>query len=464
MILHGAGSAKESHFDFARGCRADGIAALAYDARGHGDSDGSFGPGSIDDALAMVALLRAHAPRVALRGSSMGGFQAIHAGARDPSVCAVVAICPARSPACCASFAPASGSSSHATRGVRALARVARPLRRRRRARPRDRAAAMHARGDEQVPYAVSEQLYEAAHEPKRLLLMPGGHHRSVQHDLELQAVSRSSSATRRAGRLGLPEQAAARADAADRVAELGADLGDRRADPGATLSSVPPTTPVAPCDRCRRPCRSRPRSCPRPAVAGANPSPSSGEPPPGPSPPGVPPSGGRRRGIAAGTAPPGAPPPGRVAAGPRPPPGVAAGPAPAAAQQAVGRASLAACRATAAPPPGPRGAPAGGRRPSGAIRRYAAVPGLLEHHPLERRWRPGRGRAARGTPRARFPPRAAPRSSRSGCRVVPQSSEISRGGLQVGAAGARMPLPLMQHTYAEPVDGAARRIENHSR
>ena len=49
----------------------------------------------------------------------------------------------------------------------------------------------MHARGDEQVPYAVSEQLYEAAHEPKRLLFMPGGHHRSVQHDMELQAASR---------------------------------------------------------------------------------------------------------------------------------------------------------------------------------------------------------------------------------------------------------------------------------
>ena len=49
----------------------------------------------------------------------------------------------------------------------------------------------MHARGDEQVPYTVSERLYEAAREPKRLLLVPGGHHRSVQHDLELQAASR---------------------------------------------------------------------------------------------------------------------------------------------------------------------------------------------------------------------------------------------------------------------------------
>jgi fermentation-respiration switch protein FrsA (DUF1100 family) len=49
----------------------------------------------------------------------------------------------------------------------------------------------MHARGDEQVPYTVSEELYAVAREPKRLLLLPGGHHRSVQHDLELQAASR---------------------------------------------------------------------------------------------------------------------------------------------------------------------------------------------------------------------------------------------------------------------------------
>ena len=49
----------------------------------------------------------------------------------------------------------------------------------------------LHARGDEQVPWTVSEELHAAAHEPKRLLVLPGGHHRSLQHDLELQAVSR---------------------------------------------------------------------------------------------------------------------------------------------------------------------------------------------------------------------------------------------------------------------------------
>ena len=196
VVLHGAGSAKESHFDFARGCQAEGMAALAFDARGHGRSGGRFGPSAFDDALAMAELLRSHAPRVALRGSSMGGFQAIHAGAQAQEqgtpLAAVVAIC----------TAPAAGL----LRFIRSGQRVEFDC---------DTAACepwlesldtfeaaghlgpdtalllMHARGDEQVPFAVSEQVYKAAVEPKRLLLVPGGHHRSVQHDEELQAVAR---------------------------------------------------------------------------------------------------------------------------------------------------------------------------------------------------------------------------------------------------------------------------------
>jgi uncharacterized protein len=46
----------------------------------------------------------------------------------------------------------------------------------------------MHAQGDESVPYTVSEELYVVAGEPKRLLIVPGGHHRSLQHDGEMQA------------------------------------------------------------------------------------------------------------------------------------------------------------------------------------------------------------------------------------------------------------------------------------
>jgi alpha-beta hydrolase superfamily lysophospholipase len=192
VILHGAGSAKESHFDFARLCRDSGVAALAFDARGHGRSEGSFGPGAFEDALAMCKLMRPHVPGVALRGSSLGGFCAIHAAALEPSIAAVVAICPV--------------PEDRLLRGLRSgeLARF-----------EFDREAVepwleslslyeaverlgeetalllLHARGDEQIPYTVSEDLHAAAHEPKRLLILPGGHHRSLQHDLEIQSLSR---------------------------------------------------------------------------------------------------------------------------------------------------------------------------------------------------------------------------------------------------------------------------------
>lgn len=192
VLLHGAGSRKESHFDFARLCRSDGMVALAYDARGYGSSSGTFGPTAFGDALAMCDLLRAGAPHVALRGSSMGGFCALHAAALDHDMAAVVALCPA--------------PEDILLRGLRAgrfeefgweretlepwltsldpLHEVVKRLG------SETALLLLHARGDEQVPYTVSEELHATAHEPKRLLLFPGGHHRSLAHDLEVQNLS----------------------------------------------------------------------------------------------------------------------------------------------------------------------------------------------------------------------------------------------------------------------------------
>jgi fermentation-respiration switch protein FrsA (DUF1100 family) len=189
VICHGAGSAKESHFDFARTARDRGLAALAYDARGHGRSEGALGPGLVGDALAMCDLLRERVPALAIRGSSLGGFTAIMAAAASHgSVGAVVALCPSPGELL------ARGLRSDDLEGFRAdreslgqwletvsLAEAAASLG------PATALLLMHARGDEQVPYMVSEELYAAAAEPKRLLLVPGGHHRSLQHDVELQ-------------------------------------------------------------------------------------------------------------------------------------------------------------------------------------------------------------------------------------------------------------------------------------
>jgi uncharacterized protein len=192
VILHGAGSAKESHFDFARGCRESGLAALAFDARGHGRSEGEFGPGALDDVLAMCELMRRHAPAIGLRGSSMGGFCAIHAAALDHSLAAVVAICPAPEDRLLRGLRSGELNDFEVDRKAvepwlesldiyGAVAELG----------PETALLLLHARGDEQIPYTVSEDLYGAAHEPKRLLVLPGGHHRSLQHDLEIQAVSR---------------------------------------------------------------------------------------------------------------------------------------------------------------------------------------------------------------------------------------------------------------------------------
>ncbi len=192
VILHGAGSCKESHYDYARHARRLGLAAVAFDLRGHGESDGAL-DGRVGGDVLVIAGLLPDGPR-ALRGSSLGGYLALTC-ADEVGASAVVAICPA--------------GADGLRRGVRngrfdaridAAAFDAY-------LRDHDETAAvvvlsaalllLHAEGDEVVPVEHSEALYEAARggdvgtvATRRLITVPGGHHRSVQHDPELQAVS----------------------------------------------------------------------------------------------------------------------------------------------------------------------------------------------------------------------------------------------------------------------------------
>lgn len=159
---------------------------LAFDARGHGASDGPMDARALDDVATMAEVLRDHTDRVALRGSSMGGFFAICA-ARRAGAQAVVAICPA--------------SGGMLARGLREgrfafaadVAALDGLL-----VTTDDRAAAadldvplllLHAEGDESVPVEHSRELHTLAAGSK-LVAVPGGHHRSVQHDPELQGMS----------------------------------------------------------------------------------------------------------------------------------------------------------------------------------------------------------------------------------------------------------------------------------
>jgi fermentation-respiration switch protein FrsA (DUF1100 family) len=194
VVVHGAGSRKENHADFARLANASGWAALTFDLPGHGGSEPEMTGAAVDAVISMVHLLEVQdgvdETRVCVRGSSLGGFLALCAAAAAPEIAGVIAICPA--------------SEDHLARGVRqgrfemragdpidleawllsqdlgeAVERIGgRPL------------ILMHAEGDTQIPSDHSEDLYERAGEPCKLVIAPGGAHTTVQHDAELQGAA----------------------------------------------------------------------------------------------------------------------------------------------------------------------------------------------------------------------------------------------------------------------------------
>ncbi len=185
VVIHGAGSCKENHHDMARAARGAGLAAVAFDLRGHGETGGTLDGRVLDDVAAVAALL----PRpLVLRGSSLGGYLAIAAAERVGGE-AIVAVCPAAADGLLAGLRsgtldfPVDLPAAEALLSEHDLGLIVEqsqvPL------------LLVHAEGDERVPYQHSVALYERSRAPLlRLILVPGGHHRSVQHDAELQGES----------------------------------------------------------------------------------------------------------------------------------------------------------------------------------------------------------------------------------------------------------------------------------
>jgi alpha-beta hydrolase superfamily lysophospholipase len=192
VILHGAGSCKESHHDFARRLIAAGFAAVAFDQRGHGESDGPMDGRALEDVASLAAMLRSTcgAPDLplALRGSSMGGCLALLAAPLiEPR--AVIAICPASAAGLRRALLAERLGFDADVPALEALlsdqdlditvSSLEMPI------------LLLHAAGDEQVPVEHSRELARGLRSSaSRLIVVPGGHHRSVQHDAELQGVS----------------------------------------------------------------------------------------------------------------------------------------------------------------------------------------------------------------------------------------------------------------------------------
>lgn len=170
VVVPGLGSRKENHADMGTALAAAGIAALALDLRGHGESDGTLDAGALDDVVSGLDLLasRGHGP-LGLRGSSMGGLLALTAAAADARVRAVVAICPARPEGLAATL----GEDWPLTLPLEAAV-------------ARDDGVARgywHATGDDRVPWGSSMALAGMTPHPMRLRVALGGGHGSLQHD-----------------------------------------------------------------------------------------------------------------------------------------------------------------------------------------------------------------------------------------------------------------------------------------
>ena len=192
VIVHGAGSSKESHHDFARAVLSAGFAAIAFDQRGHGSSEGRLDGRVLEDMRSITQLLRTRIGGrqmpIAVRGSSMGGYVAI-VTAPVIGAQAVVAICPASAEGLRRGLArrnlgfEADAQALDEFLEAHELGEAVRSL--------EIPLLILHAEGDEVVPVALSRELSQLMRSPRsRLVTVPGGHHRSIQHDPELQAVS----------------------------------------------------------------------------------------------------------------------------------------------------------------------------------------------------------------------------------------------------------------------------------
>jgi alpha-beta hydrolase superfamily lysophospholipase len=189
LVCHGAGSRKENHGVMGEQAAAAGLAALTFDFRGHGESEGVLGPEGWHDVVAAgEALLAASgAPWLAARGASMGGcFLLLAARAHPHLFRSLVLLCPADGPSLLAGLDDLErlerrGNPDREYYG-RFDAAALRPYLRRldlvAAARGLPRVLLAHARDDEAVPFSHSERLAAVLADPTRFIALDeGGHH-----------------------------------------------------------------------------------------------------------------------------------------------------------------------------------------------------------------------------------------------------------------------------------------------
>ena len=201
IVCHGFGSNKENHADFAEIAMQKGFAVLIPDLRGHGESGGEVDANIFNDVAAALQYIQArpevNPTSIALRGSSMGGWLALHTGAHLKDISPIVAYCPASEALMLVLMeevgivqrghkSPVIGENPPRV-NVNSMIQLLYKLdvgKAARRIHPRP-LLLVHCEHDEQVPLHVSETIYKAAEEPKSLWILPDGDHRFASHDPE---------------------------------------------------------------------------------------------------------------------------------------------------------------------------------------------------------------------------------------------------------------------------------------
>jgi uncharacterized protein len=196
VVGHGAGSNRHRHEPFACLACEHGLAVLAFDFRGHGDSGGELDGPLEEDVISAAALLSSHPlvdrSRLGYRGSSMGGYYGLRA-APDAGFAALALLCPATDDVLLGAVEQYHGRGERQEEGLR-LRYDADKARAYFASRDLYRDAGyvsgpvllVHARGDEVVPLDRSLQIAARLEGPAEVVILPGGTHTSAQSSPEV--------------------------------------------------------------------------------------------------------------------------------------------------------------------------------------------------------------------------------------------------------------------------------------
>jgi dienelactone hydrolase len=204
VVCPGFGSSKERHAGFGERAAAAGFAALIIDPRGHGESNGEMDANLFNDVAAACHYLQSRPEvnpmSVGIRGSSLGGWLAIHTAAHLKDVAPVIAYCPTNEGQLTILMEEVAmvqrGHPSPMIQGTPPRVNVNSTLQLLYRLDMAKAARRIHPRhllliqceGDEVVPSHISQRIYDEAQEPKTFWLLPGGDHNFAQHDPDTDA------------------------------------------------------------------------------------------------------------------------------------------------------------------------------------------------------------------------------------------------------------------------------------